>query len=295
MPDVTEQVLSDAIRIDLQGSIDAAKFIAERQVIAAQSVSAVSAVVSQGAGCMADSIRAGNVLYYAAAGSSGLMAAADAMELGGTFNVPGSQVKIVMAGGLPGSASMPGDTEDQTETAQHELSAIKSGDTMIAVSASGNTPFTVAAAEVAKKAGATVIGIANNDRCKLLELSDYPVFLNTPAEVVAGSTRLGAGTAQKIALNSLSTLMAIELGHIYDGMMVNLRADNAKLRQRAFKIVAQSVQVSDEVALKALKQSRGNVKLAVLLAAGAASTHSASQLLDNSGGQLRTALSRLNN
>ena len=168
-----------------------------------------------------------------------------------------------------------------------------SRDTVIAVSASGSTPYTVAAARTARSSGARVIGIANNPVTELSALADHSIVLPTPPEVVAGSTRMGAGTAQKIALNMLSTLMAVELGHVHDGMMVNLRADNLKLRGRANGIVARVADTTEEGAASALETANGDVKTAILLAAGADSPSRARSLLAESDGHLRPALGEL--
>ncbi|MGI9369123.1 MAG: N-acetylmuramic acid 6-phosphate etherase, partial [Ruegeria sp.] len=249
--------------------------------------------ISAGATAMAATLSSGGVLYYIAAGSSGLMAAADAMELGGTFDIPSDQIRILMAGGLPTSADMPGDTEDDVESLEASLSKLTNKDAVIAVSASGTTPYTIAAARIALAKGATLIGIANNANSALLNLSHHAILLETPPEVLSGSTRMGAGTSQKITLNMLSTLMAIKLGHIYDGMMVNLRADNAKLRSRAEGIVCAVVNVSEYEAKKALQTADGNVKLAILLAGGCPDPIDAKKILDDSKGNVRNALKAL--
>ena len=166
-------------------------------------------------------------------------------------------------------------------------------DTVIAVSASGTTPYTVAAVDIAREKGATVIGIANNADAPLLRKAHHAILLPTPAEVLSGSTRMGAGTAQKIALNMLSTLMAVELGHIHDGLMVNLRADNIKLRARAAGIVAQIARVEMAAAEAALDAADGVVKPATLIAAGGISPAEAAELLTQTHGNLRAALKRL--
>lgn len=242
---------------------------------------------------MAQAIRSGGRLYYVAAGSSGLMAAADAMELGGTFGIPASQIEILMAGGIPRSAHMPGDVEDEVAQLGGALAGLQSRDCLIAVTASGSTPYTLRAAEIAQDAGATVIGIANNLRAVLFDLSTHAVALETPPEVLSGSTRLGAGTAQKIALNTLSTLMGVELGHVYQGMMVNLHADNIKLRDRARGIVQRITQVDDATSAQALTRAGGDVKVACLLSLGAQSPEIAQAALSSAEGHLGRAMARL--
>ena len=221
------------------------------------------------------------------------MGAADALELGGTYGVPSSQVRIVMAGGMPSTPEMPGDTEDAIDDLDRALAGLTEADVVIAISASGTTPFTLAAAKIAKAKGALVISIANNDDAPLFNLSDCHILLRTPPEVISGSTRMGAGTAQKIALNMMSTLMALELGHIHDGMMVNLRADNAKLRDRARRMVGTIADVDERTASLALDTADGDVKAATLLAVGLSDFNEASALLHASNGHLRPALNTL--
>ncbi len=290
----TEQVRTEALCIDALPRLDAARLLASAQVEAANSIHSALPGVCDAAVIMACAIRSGHTLYYTAAGSSALMAAADAMELGGTFNIDSSQLRILMAGGIPTTAHMPNDAEDNTSALDEQLAMVQPGDVMLAVSASGNTPYTITAVRKAQEKGATVIGIANNANCGLLTLAEHAIFLETPAEVIAGSTRLGAATAQKIALNTMSSLMALELGHVYSGLMVNVRVDNNKLRERAHNIVVKAAGTTDEKAFNALTEAYGNVKLAVLLAAGAASKELALSLLKDSNGHLRAALSRLN-
>lgn len=291
----TEMLHDMAVGLDQRPQAEIARTLAEAQIEAARAVLPATEAISTGARALAQAIGRGARLYYVAAGSAGLMAAADALELGGTFSIPADQVRIVMAGGLPTSARMPGDTEDDAGALDGALSALGARDVMIAVSASGATPFTLAAARIAKARGAKVVALANNRGAPLLGLADVAVLLETPPEIVAGSTRLGAATAQKIALNMMSTLMAVELGHIHDGMMVNLTADNAKLRGRALGIV-QTISGKDaEVARAALAQAGGAVKPAVLMAAGAGSLAAVLSALEHNNGQLRGALNDLRN
>jgi len=289
----TEQLHREARGVDSRPANDVAALLVNGQISAASTAAGAIEPMTAAARDMAETIRCGSTLHYIAAGSSGLMAAADAMELGGTFGIPGTQIRILMAGGVPTTAHMPGDTEDATTSLAKDLKGLSATDTVIAVSASGSTPYTLEAARLAKAAGASVIAIANNPHAPLFHLARHTILLATSPEVVSGSTRMGAGTAQKIALNTLSTLMALDLGHIYDGMMVNLRADNVKLCERAERIVATITGAPRLEAAAALKSAQGNVKLACLLASGARTTDEASGLLTESRGHLRPALEKI--
>ena len=286
----TEQLHTAAFGLDLLESTTLASVLLEAQVAAAQSVLSASSKIADAANAMARTIKAGGRIHYFAAGSSGLMAAADMMELGGTFSIPAGQLAVHMAGGVPQSVEMPGDVEDATDELRATASAIGDTDTAVFISASGTTPYTVAAAEMVKPTGATLVGIANNDGAPLLDLADIAIFLKTPPEVLAGSTRLGAATAQKIALNTLSTAMAVELGHVHDGMMVNVFADNIKLKERAKGIVCNISQVPDALAQSALDDANGRVKEAILIAGLGVSPAEASAILSRTSGHLRPAL-----
>ncbi|WP_170409622.1 N-acetylmuramic acid 6-phosphate etherase [Ruegeria atlantica] len=286
----TEQLHPDANKLDPQDLVASARALVEGQIAAATSARGALAAIARGAAAMAQSIRAGGTLHYVAAGSSGLMAAADAQELGGTFSIPSDQLCIHMAGGLPTGVEMPGGAEDEADGLEDALSTLQPTDTIIAVSASGSTRYTMIACNIARSHGATVIGIANNAGSPLLEGADIPILLATPPELVSGSTRMGAGTAQKIALNMLSSLMALQLGHIHGGMMVNLRADNDKLRARATGIVARIAEVDAETAKQALDAANGDVKPAVLIAARGMSPTDAMATLNASGGVLKSTL-----
>jgi N-acetylmuramic acid 6-phosphate etherase len=242
---------------------------------------------------MAEAIINGNKLVYAAAGSSGLQAMADGLEITPTFGIPISQIKILRAGGLEDMSRPKGEMEDSEEAAIKDGQIIEAGDCVICLAASGNTNYPVTIMHMCKKIGATTIGISNNPNTKLLENSDIPILLSTPPEVIAGSTRLGAGTAQKIALNMMSSCMGVYLGNVMDGMMVNLIANNAKLFKRSEEIVINITGCNRDQAERSLKKSKGAVKLAILLIEGAKTLNEAKHFLDQEMQNLRGAISAL--
>ena len=291
----TESSHAQAAEFDLRPPQEALLILASAQAEAAAVVQAAIPQIAQAAQIAADTITRGGRLIYAAAGSSGLMALADALELPGTYGIERNRVKILFAGGVAALSEMVGGPEDDGEAARDAVMALHPGpeDCLIALTASGSTPYPVTALETAKAAGARTIGMANNPDVPVLRLAEVPILLPTPAEVVAGSTRMGAGTAQKIALNMISTMMAVHLGHVYDGYMVNVVADNLKLRVRARGIVVAITSVADTVAAEALEHAGGAVKPAILIAAGAQSMDGAQALLLRHGGHLRPALQEL--
>lgn len=291
----TEMTHAHAPGFDMMAPEEALAILAAAQAQAAQAVAEAIPDIARGAALAASCLEKGGRLIYAAAGSSGLMALADALELPGTYGIARDRIRILLAGGTESLVAMEGGSEDDEASARNELAALAPGpkDCLIALTASGSTPYPMAAAEAARAAGARTIGFSNNHGAPLFSRVDVAICLATPPEVIAGSTRMGAGTAQKIALNMLSTQMAVHLGHVHDGFMVNLIADNMKLRGRARRIVMAVTGVSEAGATAALELAEGAVKPAILLAAGAQSREDAGRLLAEHEGRLRPALAAL--
>lgn len=287
---VTEAVHPDAEGLDTLPPETILRRLLDGQSRALASVAAALPDLARGARALADALDAGGCLAYAGAGSSGLMAMADAMELAGTFGIDPARLRLFLAEGLPRGPFMPGGPEDDAEAGRTAGAGLTARDAAVVVAASGRTPWAVGFAQAARGAGARVIALANNADTPLLAEADIPVLLATPPEVVAGSTRMGAGTAQKAALNLMSTLMGVHIGAIHDGRMVGVRADNAKLRARAEAIVAAIAGTGD--AAQALAAARGAPKPAILIARGL-SPAQAEAALARAGGNLRAALAGL--
>lgn len=261
------------------------------QQAALRSVEAAIPALARAAEAAAGALRNGGKLGYAGAGSSGLMALADCLELPGTFGLDPGQTPMLFAGGADALLRMVGSVEDDATAALADLerAGLGPGDALIVVSASGETPYALTIAEAARQRGVTVVAIANAPGSALLSLAQVPVLLDSGPEMVAGSTRMGAGTAQKVALNMVSVMVALHLGHVYRGRMVNLIADNAKLIARATRIVADLAATPPEKAQAALECCGGTVKTAVLVARGHTPAD-AEAALQNSGGSLAPIL-----
>jgi N-acetylmuramic acid 6-phosphate etherase len=290
----TEALNDKARGLDTLAPGDILTLLSSGQQQAAKAVDAARDAIAAASALAADAITSGNRLVYAGAGSSGLMAMADALELPGTYGIPRRQIVILLAGGMTDLTDLPGAPEDDVELARTDAEReIGPGDCVLSVSASGSTPYAVAVAEVAKARGAKVIAMANNVGAPLFAGADVGILLETPPELVSGSTRMGAGTAQKIALNMFSTLMAIRLGHVHDGYMVNLHADNKKLQIRAARIVSEISGIEFQDAGRLIEAASGSVKTAILLAAGAKDNSSAEAMLRESGQNVRRALGML--
>jgi N-acetylmuramic acid 6-phosphate etherase len=288
----TEMHHPHAKGFDQRPAEEALAILAQAQIDAAKAVVPAIPAIAKAAEAAARAVFSGGKLAYAAAGSSGLMGLADGLELPGTYGLAPEQIKILLAGGTESLLRMAGGPEDDGDAARqavHEAD-ISEGDCLIALSASGSTPFPLAALQAAKKRGATTVGVANNSDSPILQAADIAMYLPTPPEVISGSTRMGASTAQKIALNMLSTQMAIHLGHVHDGLMVNVIADNAKLRGRAENIVMDVARVGRDRAAACLQQADGDVKLAIVLAATGVDLEDAQAKLHAADGQLRKLL-----
>ncbi|MDG3439007.1 N-acetylmuramic acid 6-phosphate etherase [Nitrospirillum amazonense] len=242
----------------------------EGQLAAVSSVYGQLDRIAAASEAAAERLRDGGRIVYMGAGTSGRIAVQDGVELTPTYNWPADRLVFVLAGGtLAVTESVEGAEDDEADArAQIAAAALGPHDVAIGVAASGRTPFTVAGIEAARAAGALTIGIANNPGSILLNASDHPILAETGGEPIAGSTRMKAGTAQKVVLNLLSTTMMLRLGLVYRGLMVDMRVSNEKLARRACGIVQELTGVSEVEAEDALKVSDYNIRKAVLVASG---------------------------
>jgi N-acetylmuramic acid 6-phosphate etherase len=277
--------------IDLWDSSEILDAMIEAQFAAVAATRAARPALERAARAMATRIRYRGRLVYAGAGTSGRLAVQDGAELMPTFSWPEERLLLLMAGGNEALLRSVEGAEDEVSRAQHLVRqhVIDNKDALIAVAASGTTPFTLACLREAKRRGALTIGIANNAGTPLLEEADHPIWLDTGAEPIAGSTRLKAGTAQKIALNLLSTLLMILLGRVYQGLMIDMQAVNEKLVRRSEDMLVRLTGCSRTDARNALQRAHGSVKLAVMLLRGCEPEEGV-RLIERAGGQLRAAL-----
>jgi N-acetylmuramic acid 6-phosphate etherase len=289
----TELISSRYSDLDLWSTRDAVQAMLEGQLAAAAAVQAQAGAIAAAAEAAADRLREGRGrLVYAGAGTSGRLAVQDGVELGPTYDWPEQRTVYALAGGMEALLASVEGAEDDAAAGEAEIRAAGIGrnDVMIGVAASGRTPYTVGALRAAASAGALTIGIASNSGTPLLGAADHPLLLDTGSEVVAGSTRMKAGTAQKIALNLLSTTIMLRLGRIYKGLMVDMRVSNRKLQLRAARMVAEISGVDEGSAGAALAVAGGRIKVAALVALGSG-PEEAARLLGDNGDNLRAALS----
>jgi N-acetylmuramic acid 6-phosphate etherase len=276
--------------IDVWSPADILDAMIEGQFAAVAAVRAARPALEDTALAMEQRLRDGGRIAYAGAGTSGRLAVQDGAELPPTFSWPKERLLLLIAGGREALLQSVEGAEDETDQAVALVRrhAIDAGDVLIAVAASGTTPFTVACLREAKARGALTVGIANNRDTPLLSEAEHAIWLETGAEPIAGSTRMKAGTAQRIALNLLSSLVMIRLGRVYQGLMVDLTAVNSKLVRRSEKILLELSGRSRGEVHQALHNASGNVKVALLLLEGC-DLNEATRTLDRAGGQLRTA------
>jgi N-acetylmuramic acid 6-phosphate etherase len=280
--------------IDAWEPQDALDAMIEAQFAAVAAVRAARGAIAGAVAAMEGRLGERGRLIYAGAGTSGRLAVQDGAELMPTFDWPPERLVLLIAGGREALLKAVEGAEDETANATEQVAqqGVGPSDALIAVAASGTTGFTLGCLREAKRRGALTIGIANNPGTPILAEAEHAIFLDTGPEPIAGSTRMNAGTAQRIALNLLSSLLMIRLGRVYRGLMVDVQASNAKLARRREAIVRRLTGGSTPKARDALARAGGNVKLAVLLLDGC-DLDLARAVLDRAGGRLGAAVALL--
>ncbi|KWV94028.1 N-acetylmuramic acid 6-phosphate etherase [Erythrobacter sp. AP23] len=282
--------IRDALQRDAAASVSA---MLEGQVEAARTTLALAPLIERAGAESAERLRGGGRIVLVGAGTSGRIAVQDGVELAPTYGWPIDRMVFLLAGGRGALMESAEAAEDDAGLAEEEIArhAIAPNDVVIGVAASGSTPYTCAAIKRARAAGALTIGIANRAGTPLLELAEIALCAETGAEFVAGSTRMKAGTAQKIVLNTLSTAIMIALGRTHDGLMTHMSVSNEKLRRRAVDIISAISGAPADRSRKALEAACNELPVAILVAAGYDREEAKRRLLeaDNSVGR---ALSR---
>ncbi|WP_117208997.1 N-acetylmuramic acid 6-phosphate etherase [Allorhizocola rhizosphaerae] len=249
-----------------------------------QIVPAIEAVVER--------LAAGGRLIYVGAGSAGRIAVLDASEIPPTFNAPPTLVQAVIAGGFQAVVRTAEGAEDDTAAASLAIDSLEvsASDAVMGIAASGRTPYVLAAMGAARQRGAVTVGLSCNVDTALSAAVDFPIEVPVGPEVLAGSTRLKAGTAQKLVLNMVSTIAMVRLGKAYGNLMVDMRVTNGKLRDRALRIIERVTGCTRAVAEKALHAADNEVKTAIVIVARSSTVEVARQRLAAASGRLRDAL-----
>jgi len=287
----TEQISPRYVELDSWSATEMIAAMYEGQLAAAAAVRAALGAIASAVEDAVPALQRGGRIVYAGAGTSGRIGVQDGAELSPTYDWPTERLVFAMAGGLDALVrSVEGAEDDETAGARAMTDAkIGSNDVVIGMAASGTTPFTVGALRAANARGAVTIAVANNPDAPLFEVARHRVLVDTGSEVIAGSTRMNAGTAQKIVLNLFSTAVMVKMGRVYRGLMVDVRARNAKLRRRAEVMVSEIIRCPEVDAARYLDQADGDVKTAVLLGLGLGRSEAA-QLLQRHDGNLRAAI-----
>ncbi|MEX3107583.1 MULTISPECIES: N-acetylmuramic acid 6-phosphate etherase [unclassified Streptomyces] len=288
----TESFRADFARIDELSTLDIARLMNREDAGVPAAVATQLPVISAAVDAIALRMRRGGRLIYMGAGTAGRLGVLDASECPPTFNTSPGQVVGLIAGGVGALVDSVEGAEDSRELAVRDLRgvALTGDDSVVGVSASGRTPYAVGGVEYARGRGALTVGIACNPGSALGSAAEYGIEVVVGGEVLAGSTRLKAGTAQKLVLNMISTITMIRLGKTYGNLMVDVRASNEKLRARSRRIVAVATGAEDDEIEAALSATGGEVKDAVLMLLAGVDAGTARRLLAEAGGQLREAL-----
>jgi N-acetylmuramic acid 6-phosphate etherase len=288
----TETVAAAHADLDTLAPADMARRFILEQRGAVEAALAVSADIAAAAAAAAPRLRAGGRLLYFGAGTSGRLALLDAVELVPTFSWPAERAVATLAGGAGAVHQAVEGAEDDAAQGERDLLALQptADDVVIAVAASGRTPYAMAVLRAARPLGALTIAFANNPGTPMLALAEHGILLATGAEVIAGSTRLKAGTAQKIALNTLSSCLMVQLEKVHGNLMVDLRATNAKLVARATALVQRLTRVDELSAARMLEACGLEVKTAVVALQCDLAPAAARARLAERAGSLRRAI-----
>jgi len=287
----TEQADPRTLNLDQWPAHVAVQALWEGQLAAVAAVRPALIAIAAAAECAASRLRARGRLIYCGAGTSGRLGVLDASELPPTFDWPPERIDYLLAGGPAALTQAVENAEDRIDFAEADVAAAKINDcdVVIALAASGATPYAITCASLARARWALTIGIANSPGAPLLEACDHAILVETGPEPIAGSTRMKAGTAQKVVLNLLSTTIMLRLGRVWRGQMVDMVARNEKLRRRALRMVQSLTGASEPDARAALAQAGGKARLAILLLHGIDADTAATQLALH-GGQLSAIL-----
>jgi N-acetylmuramic acid 6-phosphate etherase len=289
---LTEQLNPAADGIDGLETEQVLRVISEEDRRVAGAVAAEIPNIARAVDAIVSAVRAGGRLFYIGAGTSGRLGVLDAVECPPTFNTPPELVQGILAGGERALSRASEACEDDPDAGARDLAArgISPGDVLVGISASGRTPYVLGAVAAARKLGCTTVGISCTPDSQLAPAVDIAISPLAGPEVIAGSTRMKAGTATKLVLNMLSTTVMIRLGHVHGNLMVNIQPKSSKLRDRAVRIIAHALGVSHERAAELLDSSGGVIKVAIVMGRIGSGREDAERRLSSAGGRVSEAL-----
>jgi N-acetylmuramic acid 6-phosphate etherase len=288
---MSQDRLEASLDIDRRNAIEIVEIIQEQDALVPMAVAAERTRIAHAVEQIAERMSHGGRLFYVGAGTSGRIAMLDASELPPTYGIDPSLVTVIMAGGQSAFFSAAEGAEDDEDAALAAVNEqIKGEDAVVGIAASGTTPFTVAAVRRANMLGALTVGVTSVPGSPLARDVDIPIVTQTGPEVVMGSSRMKSGTAQKLVLNAISTGVMILLGHVYSNLMIDMPATNEKLRNRAVRMVELAAGVLRPIAVQAIRDADGNVKLATIMAKKRVDLAAARMLLEEHQGRIREVL-----
>jgi N-acetylmuramic acid 6-phosphate etherase len=291
----TEQRNPRTLAIDAVGTTEILQMVNNEDARVAGAVSLVLPELAKAVDCAVDAVRAGGRVHYFGAGTSGRLAVLDAAELLPTFHAPEGLVVAHHAGGMEALLRAVENVEDSEDGGATDALTVTGRDLVIGLAASGSTPYVAGALKAARAAGATTVLITSNPNAPLAPLADIVIAADTGPEVIAGSTRLKAGTAQKMILNAFSTTLMIKLGRTWSNLMVDLVATNKKLRGRMLRILGEATGADADACEAALAAADGELKPALVHLLTGTPIPAARAALDAAHGRVATALAELGN
>lgn len=288
----TERTNPAARNLDLKSSLEIARIINAEDAKVAGSVKAALPQIARGIDLIAKALKQGGRLIYVGAGTSGRLAALDASECQPTFNTDPKTIQFIIAGGTKALHAATEASEDSSTLGRREMGKKKprKNDVVVGITASGRTPFTVAAIEYARRHGAKTIAVTCNPASPLEKVAHIAIVAEVGPEVIAGSSRMKAGTAQKMILNMLSTGAMTRMGYVYGNLMANVHAKNQKLHERGLTILQQATKINRQAAEQALKASHNNVPVALIMLQADVTRAQATRALKSTRGHVRQAI-----
>jgi N-acetylmuramic acid 6-phosphate etherase len=288
----TEGRNQNTLALDTLATVDIIKLINNEDRTVADCVAQAIPAITQAVELIVTAFQNGGRLFYVGAGTSGRLGVLDASEAPPTFGVDAELIQAVIAGGREAVFQAAENCEDSPEKGGADLESrqVDSRDVVVGIAASGRTPYVIGALQLAKRNGAKTIAVVCNQAATMSKLADLSITVVVGPEVLAGSTRMKAGTAQKMVLNMLSTVSMIKMGKVYQNLMVDMRPSNFKLIERAINIITTVTSVDQETAEKLLQAAGYNIKVAIVMAEGGISQEAAVALLDSCQGWVRQAI-----
>jgi len=290
----TEQRNPRTRGLDSKSTLDILRAIHREDATVAHAVARALPEIARAVDAISRALQNGGRLFYVGAGTSGRLASLDAAEIPPTFGTPGRSVQAVIAGGRRALTHAVEGAEDNRPQGARDLAArhLARKDVVVGIAASGSTPYVLGALEFAQRRGAITVGVTSNPGSPLCKLAAIRIVTETGPETITGSTRMKAGTAQKMVLNMLSTAAMVRMGRVYDNWMMGVALTNRKLQARGLRILMEASGATVADATRALRQSGNNLPVALIILRNGVTAREAQRRLRDAGGHIRNALAR---